>query len=910
MSRPLLFVLAAAFLVTSETAAAAGVRRGQRSAPLSDTQNDILKSLGVAPSPAKISQARSPEAIPAATSGSHAASTGNASSASGIGNMKLDRSSEDLLKALTSGGSTAPQQAPAPKEAAPQAVESPKELEKPQPQPEQKIMHEVAPVAKVTPPPAVVANASASAVTNATSVQAVKNLGVSGASETVDTAGKAQHKVEIAASKLEEAANEAARKLGAATAKDGEAEEAKQKAQLEKDRLQAEAAEAKREAQVAEAEAKRKAEEEAARQKEAAEQVTRRAAEEEAKRKALEEEAARKAAEEGAARKAAEEKAKAEAELRRNAEDLRVKEAKAQQTAAQFKQAKVKEAQEALRRMAEQARADSAEKQQDRIEDGQEQPERPGVIDARRKARSIAEKRAKSEKSERLRGYFANKAQKLREQELKADATVARWEARKSAEEAQARQEAEEEAKRKAEILKKNTEEAAAARASQKHLRNATSDRKMMEQARAHAAKEVHRRKEQDTVVNFLFLVNDGLPHADVWNSFFAEAPPHQVKSFVHCRDRQGCRSSGLLTKIPQMQLVETVPTYYCHDLVTAMVELLRSSLKTTTSKRAKFVFISDSTLPLKPFPEVYSGLDETDDSDICVLPSHHWGTMDMHSSARAQTSYLVKHSQWVVLNKEHATKMVREWKPVDAGGHWEVPIAKREENHLVPSTTDVATFVRKSYANTCTDEWAFFATIFGAIPDIDESKGETSVAVPGWAGHNLMMRGAAINKVQGQCRTFAYWDDWGQDFNDLAKLLASDYPHTELSCYPNCGLHPMTMNKISDPALLAMRKSPFMFGRKFNLAPGQAVVNAFNTIALAQTPPTTLATPDVRNLNSAGSLRTDVASHDFLSDSDPPVRPAPRRRPAMDDVYQDSEMDAKNKKDNKGTWWSWMWGK
>merc|ERR1719375_542460 len=88
------------------------------------------------------------------------------------------------------------------------------------------------------------------------------------------------------------------------------------------------------------------------------------------------------------------------------------------------------------------------------------------------------------------------------------------------------------------------------------------------------------------------------------------------------------------------------------------MVKLLNSALsEESASPRDKFVFLSESTLPVKPFRAVYEALTENDDSDFCVSPEDAW-----LKQARSH-AVLVKHSQWVVLSRAHAGTMVERWR-------------------------------------------------------------------------------------------------------------------------------------------------------------------------------------------------------------------------------------------------------
>merc|ERR1719181_1357715 len=96
------------------------------------------------------------------------------------------------------------------------------------------------------------------------------------------------------------------------------------------------------------------------------------------------------------------------------------------------------------------------------------------------------------------------------------------------------------------------------------------------------------------------------------------------------------------------------------------MAQLLKGALKLdagTVGGREKFVFLSESTLPIKPFAEIHSSLLLDDKSDFCLFPSDQWGSANIDGSFVK----LLKQHQWVVLNRDHARLFVRDWVPVNA---------------------------------------------------------------------------------------------------------------------------------------------------------------------------------------------------------------------------------------------------
>jgi len=313
--------------------------------------------------------------------------------------------------------------------------------------------------------------------------------------------------------------------------------------------------------------------------------------------------------------------------------------------------------------------------------------------------------------------------------------------------------------------------------------------------------------------VHFLFLVTDGIQHLDLWNAFFANAPPNAYTVHVHCKEPDACRNSGIFMN-PKFVQVQTVPTWYCHDLVTAMTVLLTEALKANSStpgmlatKPEKFAFVSDSTLPAKPFSHIYDTLLADDDSDFCVFPSDQWGyaTVDGHDVR------LVKHHQWVTLNRKHAELFVGQWSPVDARGVWHIWLKggswEGKQRYLSPQH-----FHRPASANVCADEWAFLATVFGAI---EPGNGVRTLA--GFGGGSLHVTGAWSLVQQGRCRTFAFWRGDDSSFLAMARLIVEDRPNSQISCYPECAPNPAVIQKASHKTLQAIRDSPFLFVRKWS---------------------------------------------------------------------------------------------
>jgi len=332
----------------------------------------------------------------------------------------------------------------------------------------------------------------------------------------------------------------------------------------------------------------------------------------------------------------------------------------------------------------------------------------------------------------------------------------------------------------------------------------------------AHAGHQMLQDKAKDSIsssspkVFFLFLTLAGVQQPEIWEAFFEGAPPHQRRAFVHCKKKSVCDLQLSVSNPFALTVVDTVPTSYCKDLVSAMVQLLAAALAEANSSGDKFVFLSQSALPVKPFRDVYSTLVASEDSDVCIAPSSAWEQVDLGTSSKhEQMGSLVKHQQWVVLNRAHAQRLVDRWPQVHSQERgraaewttWSIPV--------MPSLG--LQHIRSPHH--CADEWAIFATIFGAVPNT----GLADATFSGLSGKPLQSSGAAAAGGQGTCRTFVHFGGVPGAARDVAQAAVEDYPATRLSCYPHCtSSHPAEFLAISDKGLRALRSSAYLFARKF----------------------------------------------------------------------------------------------
>jgi len=335
-----------------------------------------------------------------------------------------------------------------------------------------------------------------------------------------------------------------------------------------------------------------------------------------------------------------------------------------------------------------------------------------------------------------------------------------------------------------------------------------------------------HASKQKKAVLVLLFLARDSLPHLRLWQDWSASAPKGSWHAFLHCVDYIACKQ-GTLASWPELTLVPTVPSSAVSDLLSPMHQLLKHALNASPNPHGgvplKFIFLSETTLPMKPFADVHKELGREDFTDICFYPFtpdapgplgglqsiiggrsvKHWPwsmALDPHGAARKLE--LPLHSQWVVLRRNDAEAFVQEWVPGQSGKTgWAVPLKGGHfegENRTVPSKTFVGTVTQSL------DEYATFASIYGAY----QSNGQQDIYYPAMG----LSIGAQVSHLsyQGRCRTHVPWLE--EELPDCP-----DMKYTNSSFMTNkTGHSPIVIDSADRCLLQQMRDSWFLFMRKF----------------------------------------------------------------------------------------------
>mmetsp|Transcript_29324 Transcript_29324/g.84265 ORF Transcript_29324/g.84265 Transcript_29324/m.84265 type:complete len:475 (+) Transcript_29324:178-1602(+) len=323
--------------------------------------------------------------------------------------------------------------------------------------------------------------------------------------------------------------------------------------------------------------------------------------------------------------------------------------------------------------------------------------------------------------------------------------------------------------------------------------------------------------------VFLLFLVYDKVNNINVWERFLeGGVKGSDYHALVHCKSESKCRHN---IRSGRFEIIPSVETRYCLDLVSGMNQLLRVALQLAGvgATRDKFVFVSDTTLPVKPFSFVYKHLTADHASDFCMFPRNEWAEVPGWTNHEGMKVRIApKHHQWIVLNRKHAILSVE---------------GSRQQLDLMHTLQLNLGVMSKGYSNTgCLDEFWHFQTAY------------KSVQIPN--GHAMLniedFHGAPLStsnyQIQGRCNTFVNWvqraSGTQNNITDLAKMMRDD-PGTDMS--PPTDARPSSFQRMGHKSLVALRKSPFLFVRKVDAAAifsgCERLDEAFATLVFAPTP-------------------------------------------------------------------------
>ncbi len=146
----------------------------------------------------------------------------------------------------------------------------------------------------------------------------------------------------------------------------------------------------------------------------------------------------------------------------------------------------------------------------------------------------------------------------------------------------------------------------------------------------------------------FLFLTIGDIYHEPTWINFLAG---HEDSYTLYIHSKQPLSKKSFFKR---NEISRKVPTSWANTMQ-AQIELLREALKDPANE--KFIFASESTLPLQSFNDIYQTLMSTPNS----LFKYYRNPFAARSFGPLTSDMLYKNAQWVVLNRKHAQLMVND---------------------------------------------------------------------------------------------------------------------------------------------------------------------------------------------------------------------------------------------------------
>jgi hypothetical protein len=229
------------------------------------------------------------------------------------------------------------------------------------------------------------------------------------------------------------------------------------------------------------------------------------------------------------------------------------------------------------------------------------------------------------------------------------------------------------------------------------------------------------------------------------------------------------------------------------------MNALLQSGLTYTlrnSKPEDKFIFVSDSTLPVKPFSTVKQRLLTTGtNSNFCIFPRNEWAEIpETQPGLVPSVRAAVKAHQWIILSRPHAEHVMSK------SAEYRDLMAQFHINAMAGSMKNTG----------CLDEYWYFAILFGTI-----AHATTPQAVK-LSGLHGMPLSTTDYEIQGQCDTFVQWVPRASGtVNNMTRLIQHMVTDPGVDMTAASDKRPAAFHRFSLQSVKSLRDSWFMFARK-----------------------------------------------------------------------------------------------
>ncbi len=145
--------------------------------------------------------------------------------------------------------------------------------------------------------------------------------------------------------------------------------------------------------------------------------------------------------------------------------------------------------------------------------------------------------------------------------------------------------------------------------------------------------------------IAFLFLTISNVFHEPTWVKFFSG---HEGNYSLYVHPKQDVKRDSFFARAVISERAET----RWENILNAQRALLREALKDQTN--TKFVFLSESDIPIKTFEEAYQRILEHPYSEFS-----YWRNQNHPHRKLPNLANMHKNTAWIILNRKHAQLMV-----------------------------------------------------------------------------------------------------------------------------------------------------------------------------------------------------------------------------------------------------------
>lgn len=232
--------------------------------------------------------------------------------------------------------------------------------------------------------------------------------------------------------------------------------------------------------------------------------------------------------------------------------------------------------------------------------------------------------------------------------------------------------------------------------------------------------------------IAFCFLVYSHVEHGKIWEKFFKQDMYGTANIYSHIKENNSETQEWLLPG-----QARTVHTEWCgENLVKAFCQMLKKALLNT--KNEYFCLLSGSCIPLKNYEKTYDSITKLSKSSMC-----YW-------KVRKSVEPILGASQWVILNRECASDLLKLYKPKN----------KTAKKFLKKIRKIRKSNMQQGLQSHCPDELYpinWFSKLYG---------------------NNLS------KKIKNQVTTYVLWEDYNDNPTKLNQKKVDEY-YTEI-CQPN----------------------------------------------------------------------------------------------------------------------------